>query len=74
MTETPTAPTPQGFSETYCKNCQAGFVCTCTDGRTFIMCLIDQQMVFPNIASCTRRALPADRQENRARVAHGDAL
>ena len=54
MTETPPAHPPQSFSETHCKNCQAGFIRTSTDGKTFIMCLIDQQMVFHNIASCNK--------------------
>lgn len=54
MTETPPEQTPKSFAETHCKTCQAAFVRTSTAGKTFLMCLIDQQPVFHDIASCNK--------------------
>ncbi len=42
------------FSETHCKNCQAGFMRTTSEGKTYLMCLIDREPVLRNLTTCNK--------------------
>jgi hypothetical protein len=40
------------FSDTHCMNCQAGWVRKTAAGKTLLMCLIDRELVLPDLNGC----------------------